>query len=203
MKKIIISGVALLLVVAGFSQQSSTSPNNSDAANLERIRQNQIKNKAAEDALKQQQNNKKAILPSDVVTISASDVNKNLQQTTKTNTVATTNGTYIDPNTKPVQVNIAPYITGTDKAGQTIMQPASRTQAEIENTKQQEKNSTVQSDKKQVDGQKQQVPESDKKIEPAKPINETPKVKLINSSATSEVKTNVLPGQNVLPVKKD
>jgi hypothetical protein len=51
MKKIIITTVGLFFFAAAFSQQS-TEPS-SDAANRERIRLNQIKNKAAEDALLQ------------------------------------------------------------------------------------------------------------------------------------------------------
>lgn len=52
MKKIILSGVALLAVLAGFSQSNSTVQNSGDAANLERIRQNQIKNKTVEEVAK-------------------------------------------------------------------------------------------------------------------------------------------------------
>lgn len=52
MKKIILSGVALLGVLAGFSQSNSTVQNSSDAANLERIRQHQIKNKVVEEVAK-------------------------------------------------------------------------------------------------------------------------------------------------------
>lgn len=51
MKKILIITVCLVAAANAYSQQS-TGNVNADAQNLERIRQNQIKNKAAEDALK-------------------------------------------------------------------------------------------------------------------------------------------------------
>lgn len=54
MKKILFASLLIFSGMAMNAQTTSTNPGSDNEANMERIRQNQIKNKAAEDALKQQ-----------------------------------------------------------------------------------------------------------------------------------------------------